>query len=324
MLIAIIPTRNFVCLWKLFYRMFALNGAILPINLPTLWTAFKFDTHLRVSDPSKKLEEYLSRSGKQLLELYFTLPSSDYEDKPPYELFARDFALVETALAHSYRWHRFSLFADQFVPTLKFIDLFEELYVSNLEYLALCLSNFDPPMSTVEDRGIPNGAPRLYDVRIGPFHSLPPLSNITTLAIQGTPRGGYVSFQSHIFFSILTIPTLTNIFIESWNCLDYDAIDNPRNIPRIKMPGLKTLRITQDSHMLGMLSFIDAPLLETLVLHDVDLTLVSIGQDIHKITAFIRLDAIALLSCYYQLNRTQEMIHRNGLKFTGLQPIYVA
>ena len=287
------------------------------INLPTLWTAFKFDTHLRVSDPAKKLEEYLFRSGKQLLELYFSFSSSDYgydhEDEDEYlpfdtELFARDFAMVETVIAHAYRWHRFSLFADQFVPTLEFIDRFSELYVPNLEYLALCLSNFDPATSNTEDRGdlnpliLTGGAPRLYTIRIdttSPFHSLPPLSNITTLAIQSTPDEEYFGFEFHIFHSILTIPTLTNLSIESFSCIEYDWRDDPVNTPRFKMPSLKTLRITQDSHVLGMLLFLDAPLLETLILHDVYLTSVTINQDIHKITTFVRLDTIALLDCQY-------------------------
>jgi hypothetical protein len=292
----------------------------IAINLPTLWTAFKFDTHLRVSDPDTKLEAYLYRSGKQLLELYFSFSSSD--EDPPYEFFGRDFSLVETAIAHAHRWHRFTFFADQFVPTLEFINLFDELYVPNLEYLALCPSNFDPATSNVantEDRGdlnpliLTGGAPRLYTVRIDATtpYSLPPLSNITTLAIQGThegEEGEYVCFEFHIFHSILTIPTLINLSIER-NCLDHDWI-YPVNIPRFKMPGLKTLRITQDSHILGMLSFLDAPLLETLVLHDVDLSVI-IGQDIHKITTFTRLATIALLECQYTSNnRNQESMNR--------------
>ena len=246
----------------------------IAINLPTLWTAFKFDTHLRVSDPAKKLEEYLYRSRKQPLELYFSFSRSDYdydhEDEDDYlpfdsELFARDFALVETAITHAYRWHRFTLFADQFVPALEFIDRFDELNVPNLEYLALCLTNFDLATSNTEDPGdlsaliLTGGAPRLYTVRIDaatPFHSLPPLSNITTLAIQGTHEGEDTNFEFHIFHSILTIPTLTNLSIESWGCLDSDL--DPGNFPRFKMPSLKTLRITQDSHVLSILSLLDA------------------------------------------------------------------
>jgi len=74
----------------------------IAINLPTLWTAFKFDTHFRVSDPVRKLEAYISRSGTQLLELYFSFSGSDYNHAAdlhtPYELFASDFALVELPL----------------------------------------------------------------------------------------------------------------------------------------------------------------------------------------------------------------------------------
>ena len=118
----------------------------IAINLPTLWTAFKFDTHFRVSDPVRKLEAYLSRSGTQLLELYFSFSGSDYNHAAdlhtPYELFASDFALVETALAHAHRWHRFTFFADDSTPTLHLIDRFHKVYVPDLEYLAMCLSIF--------------------------------------------------------------------------------------------------------------------------------------------------------------------------------------
>ena len=284
------------------------------INLPTLWTAFKFDTHFRISDPTKKLEKYLSRSGEQLLELYFRFSGSDYEDEyyplTLNEFFPRHFALVKTTIAHAYRWHRFTLFSDRFRSALKFIDLFGELYVPNLEYLALCLGSPDrPDTGNLNPLILTGGAPRLYTVRIDTtshFHSLPPLSNITTLALQSTPEGEYFGFELHIFHSISTIPTLTNLSIESFSCIEYDWRDDPVNIPRFNMPSLKILRITQDSYVLGILSFLDAPLLETLVLRDVDLTLVNVDQDIDEITAFIRLDTIALLDCYYQFSNLNQ------------------
>jgi hypothetical protein len=270
----------------------------IAIHLPTLWTAFKFDTQLRVSDPFKKLEEYLSRSRTQLLELYFSFSSSDYKDPVLniYDFFERDFALVETAIAHACRWHRFTLFADEYIGAFGFrvIDRFDKLFVPNLEYIALCVSSYDYPWSI-------GGAPRLCALRIDaptPFRSPPPLSNITTLAIQdGEPH-----FELQDFHSILTIPTLTNLSIETRSCLDTYLTYNPSNLNllSIKMPSLKILRITQDSNILGILSFLDAPLLETLVLHNVDLTLVDIDQHIHEITTFIRLDTIALLDCRYQ------------------------
>jgi len=286
------------------------------INLPTLWTAFKFDTRFYVSDPANKLEEYLSRSGEQLLELYFRFSGEDYQDEyrqcTMNEYFPHHFALVETVIAHAYRWHRFTLFSDRFRAALKFIDLFEELYVPNLEYLAVCLGNPDSrPDADTEDRGNSNptiltgGAPRLYTVRIDTtshFHSMPPLSNITTLAIQSTPKSDYLGFEFHHFHSILTIPTLTNLSIESFGCIEYHWREDPGNVPRFNMPSLKTLRIIQDGQILGILSFMDAPLLETLVLRDVDLGTVIIHQDVQELNTFIRLDTIALLDCRYQFS----------------------
>ena len=295
------------------------------INLTTLWTAFKFDTRLRVSDPLKKLEEYLSRSGTQLLELYFSFSSPDYEDPIldiyDFKFFERDFALVETAIAHACRWHRFTLFADESIGAFGFIERFDKIYVPNLEYLALCLSRYDYPWSISELRRrarenidtnsliLTGGAPKLCAVRIDaltPFHSPPPLSNITTLAIQGL-EDDELHFQFQDFHSILTIPTLTNLSIETWSCLGTYLTYSPSNLnlPSIKMPSLKTLRITQDSDILGILSFLDAPLLETLVLHNVDLTSVHIEQ-VHDITTFIRLDTIALLDCRYELEDLYE------------------
>ena len=283
------------------------------INLSTLWTAFKFDTHLHVPNPAKKLEEYLCRSGTQLLELYFRFSSSDYVNNDDHdfhvsydsELFARDFVMVETAIAHAYRWHRFTLFADESIPTSDFIDHLRKIYVPNLEYLAICLST---PGYDGSDYGninpliLTGGAPRLYTVRIDtitPFHSLPPLSNITTLAIQGTPNDA-VCFDFQSFYLILTIPTLTNLSLEAWKCLYYNWADN---LLRIKMPCLTTLRISQDSDMVAMLTFLNAPLLETVVLHDVDLKSVNTGQDI---STFIRLDTIALLDCHYHFGHLDQ------------------
>ena len=209
-------------------------------------------------------------------------------------------------------WRRFTLFADEAIPAFDFIHRFDKIYIPNLEYFALCLSSyssFDPSGSYIaktQGRGNMNslllteGAPRLCVVRIDaatPFHSLPPLSNITTLTIQDSRKGAQFKFP--IFHSILTIPTLTNLSIETWSCIeDYWTIDHG-NLPSIKMPSLKTLRITQDSDMLSILSFLDAPLLQTLVLYNVDLISVHIDQDIHKITTFIQLDTIAFLDCRY-------------------------
>jgi hypothetical protein len=284
----------------------------IAINLPALWTAFKFDTHLHVSDPVKKLEEYLSRSRTQLLELYFSFSSSDFEDDP--DLFGLDIPLIESAIAHACRWRRFTLFSDEITQAFDFIH-FDKIYVPNLEYLALCFSSIDFMNSVAKSRSRGNidpltltgGAPRLCTVRIDaltPFHSPPPLSNITTLAIQGLDVG--FQFRLHIFLSILTIPTLTNLSIETWRCLaDYWGPGSPS----FKMPCLKTLRITQDSKILGILSFLDAPHLETLVLHNVNLRSVGINQDrdIHKMTTFIRLDTIALLDCCYSIEDSYEV-----------------
>ncbi|KIM38140.1 hypothetical protein M413DRAFT_246889 [Hebeloma cylindrosporum] len=92
------------------------------------------------------------------------------------------------------------------------------------------------------------------------------------------------------------IPALTNLSIESTLSLDTADFDLSLMLPPIIMPSLRILRITQDYNIIGIL---DAPLLETLVLHDVALIALYTGQDIHKITPFKNLDTIALLDCRF-------------------------
>lgn len=230
--------------------------------------------------------------------------------------------MVETAIAHAWRWRRFSLFADWFVPTFNFIDRFEKIYVPNLEYFALCISSIGnltiegiaSTSANMEDRGkfnpliLTGGAPGLRTVRLDTtsrFHSLPPLSNITTLAIQDTPGLADNPFPFHIFHSILTIPTLTNLsieMVESDTCVDYTWINGHKNLPRIIMPSLKTLRIKRDENILGIFSvLVDAPRLEALMLYNVDLVLIYVGQDLYQISCFRSLDIIVILDCICSL-----------------------
>ena len=170
----------------------------ISINLPSLWTAFKFDSHLRVSDPVKKLEEYLCRSGTLLLELYFSVSTSDYKYNLDWDsCFQRDVSLVELAIIdHACRWHRFSLFADDGIPSIEFMQCLDDIYVPNLEFLTLCIWGDLRPDPIV----FIGAAPKLNAVTINvstPFHLPPPLSNITTVAIQGTYDG--IFFDSKIF-----------------------------------------------------------------------------------------------------------------------------
>ncbi|KIM38725.1 hypothetical protein M413DRAFT_29963 [Hebeloma cylindrosporum] len=284
----------------------------IAITLPTLWTAFKFDNRLRVPNPTTKLEQYLCRSGTQLLELYFCFSKSDchYNDDSDGP-FQRDFALIETAFGEANRWRRFTLFAED-ISGSDFIDRtrFDKIHVPNLEYLALCFSAPPPLRASHGPRDkrraiFAGGAPRLCDVRINAviaFHHPPPLSTITTVTIQCKPHER-VQFDFNKIHSLLTIPTLINLSIESYNCLR-----NLRRLPsdlenlphkRIEMPSLKTLRITDDSGVLGILPCLHAPLLETLVLHRVNLTGLDVDRDIsyNEITTFIGLDTVALLDC---------------------------
>ena len=119
------------------------------------------------------------------------------------------------------------------------------------------------------------GAPKLSVIRIDTtshFHLLPPLSNVTTLTIQESPWVLEYLYLFDTFRSILMIPTLTNLSIES-SLIPHTLVwGNPATLPRVVMPSLKTLRITEECNTIIILWLLDAPLLETLVLHDLDLT----------------------------------------------------
>ena len=271
----------------------------IAINLPILWTAFKFESHRRVLAPVDKLEEYLFRSKTQLIELYFDFFVSDFEEAN------KCFKLVEIAIPHACRWRRFTLFTDSLYAPIRVMDGFRRLNTPNLEYLAICPASNDladiPDPDDIRPSVLTGGTPKLSVMRINStthFHSLPPLSNITTLTIQDSPEIVEYFYSVRTFRSILmAIPNLTNLSIES----SYGV--NPSStfvsgLPRIVMPSLKVLRIAQDNCVLSILSLLDAPLLEMLLLHNLDLRLLTITPTIHKVTPFEHLDTLALLDCY--------------------------
>ena len=275
----------------------------IAINLPILWTTFKFENFRRASAPIDKLEEYLIRSKTQLLELYFDIFASDIQAAN------QRFKLVEIAIAQAWsRCRRFALFVDSVYAPVEVVDSLKRLDAPHLEYFAMCLaSTEDIDDQDIDDQGdvspsvLIEGAPNLSVVRIDTtshFHSLPPLSNVTTLTIQDSEQRSYL-YSFRAFRSVLMIPTLTNLSIESSMSLntDSDLFHDPNALPPIVMPSLRTLRITQDSDILGILWLLDAPLLETLVLHDLYLMSLYIGQDLHGITPFKKLDTFALLDC---------------------------
>ncbi|KIM38141.1 hypothetical protein M413DRAFT_246892 [Hebeloma cylindrosporum] len=279
----------------------------IAINLPFLWTAFKFDSRRRASVPIHKLKEYLLRSRTQLLELHFDVSIFDYEewDECYHEPFVQS---VEIAVAHAGRWRRFTLFTSPTLAKFEFIKWLEHISAPNLEYFAVCLGSEELLEGTEDPRDINpsvliDGAPKLSVIRIDTtshFHSLPPLSNVTTLTIQDSPGIIDNLYSLRTFRSILMIPALTNLSIETTMSLDsLQSLGDPTTLPRISMPSLKVLRITGDREILGILSVLDAPLLETLVLHMLDLKSLYIGQDVDKITPFKNLDTISLLNVSY-------------------------
>ena len=267
----------------------------ISLNLPTLWTAFKFDSNLSTSAPVEKLEEYRQRSGTQLLELYFHISASDYNGDPDdSEGFTTVLDLVETTTAYAHRWRRFTFFIDEPFETDGIWDNIRNIHAPNLEYFAMS------PIFI--DQVLVGGAPKLSIFRIdaGSYLCfLPPLSNISTLTIQQSPETSKFSFQ--FFRSILMIPTLTNLSIESAMNFGTVSIGDPETLLRVVMPALKTLRIMLGQEILGILSFLDAPFLETLVLRDLDLASVYIGQNIDQITSFQKLNTIALIDCRCEL-----------------------
>jgi hypothetical protein len=290
----------------------------IAINLPILWRAFKFETRRRASAPVDKLQEYLVRSKTQLLELYFDIYAFNFQEAN------QCFKLVEISIAHACRWRRFTLFSDLKCSPTGVIGGLQQLNAPNLEYFAMCLAS-EIAMADDEDISpsvLIEGAPKLSVIRIDTTshrHLLPPLSNITTLTIQNSPQVLEYLHSFHTFRSILMIPTLTNLSIESCLILRTPSLADSATLPRIVMPSLKTLRITQDDNIIFILWFLDAPLLETLVLHDLDLTSLYIGQDMNKITPFKKLDTIAFLGCCYNLsNEELESVNFDPLGSVGI------
>lgn len=96
------------------------------------------------------------------------------------------------------------------------------------------------------------------------------------------------------------IPTLKNLSIESAMNLDTVSMGDQESLC-ILSPTLKTLRIMQNHSILGILSFLDAPFLETIVLQDLDLASVYINQDVHRISSFKNINTISLLDCHCEL-----------------------
>ena len=275
----------------------------ISVNLPTLWTTFRFDSHLSAYPPLEKLDKYLHRSGIQLLELYFNISSSDYFDGEidDYEGFSDALNLVETTTAHAHRWRRFTFFTDQNPEIDEVLDKICEIYAPNLEYFAMCPTSIDelPQVNgrCIDPTVLIGGAPKLSVARIDTTSHLlwlPPLSNISTLTIQQSPAMQDFSFQ--IFRSILMIPTLENLSIESAINLDTVSMGDRESLC-ILSPALKTLRIMQNHGILGILSFLDAPFIETVVLRNLDLASVYINQDVHRISSFKNLNTISLLDC---------------------------
>ena len=267
----------------------------ISINLPTLWTAFKFDSNRSTSAPVEKLQEYLWRSGTQLLELYFNISASDYDGDPDnYEGFIAVLELVKNTTAYAHRWRRFTLFIDEHFEMDGIWDNIRNIHAPNLEYFAMS--------PILVDQVFIGGAPKLSIFRLDAenyLHFLPPLSNISTLTIQQSPEMSKFSFQ--FFRSILTIPTLTNLSIESAMNFGTVSIGNAETLLRVVTPALKTLRIMLGQEILGILSFLDAPFLETLVLRNLDLASVYIGQNMDQITSFQKLNTIALIDCRCEL-----------------------
>ncbi|KIM38148.1 hypothetical protein M413DRAFT_246947 [Hebeloma cylindrosporum] len=253
------------------------------INLPILWTAFKFEAHRRTSVPFDKLEEYLSRSKTQLLELYFDIYF------PNISLANQYFTLLDIVIAQAYRWRRFTLFTDLkgrpigIVEGLHRLNGLRQLNAPNLEYFAMCLAGVDwdaPDPGHINPSVLIGGAPRLSVIRIDTashLHSLPPLSNMNTLTIQDPPFLKEYLCSFHTFRSILMVPTLTYLSIEPRLMVYPPSFGDLETLPPIVMPSLRTLRITRCDSILFILWLLHAPLLETLMLHRLETRPLSSG-----------------------------------------------
>jgi hypothetical protein len=254
----------------------------IALSLPLLWSTFRHDaSELPQRIPVDRLVAYLERSGSRLLDLHFAFAESVLSEGS----LALFNSMLESTITHVAHWRRFSLFSDGDVPILSFCNRLQHLEALNLEYFTMCpntdnsLEGLEEPETLVFDELSPSvflgGAPKLFYVRLDPTcpsKCLPPFSNVTVLRLEDDSFDlGIWNFGSYsTFLEILALPSLSSLSIVGEM---FSKPDSPHS-SKITMNNLKHLRYGADDNLIvHFLPFLLAPLLETLILNNIELPL---------------------------------------------------
>lgn len=246
----------------------------IALFLPSLWQDFWYTARKGAAANAragKLLDLYLERSQSQLLHLGF-----DFREVEEDEGRLR---CLKKALPHVARWRRLTILAScsEYHATHFFLSHLQTLSAPHLQYLALASDNVNRSCSSehpLERNLLPTlfkgGAPNLtflwMDVRAWP-RFLPPLLNITTLLLEEDTWATRESlFAWAAFVEILSLPALSNLSLKGKSFL-YPSCAFGHILP-VVMQKLKHLRVDYDDAQPLLLS-LRAPLLETLVLHNI-------------------------------------------------------
>jgi len=248
----------------------------LALDLPSLWTNFRYIARLEEDVPSERFDAYMERSCQRLMDLTIDVTESNassYDDllfveKVVYKCRERIRRL--TLASGDYDSHIFPFIVHDLpsmsLPKIEYISLRPGCYHEAEEG-----DDFSEPIQQLFVNSLQGGdnAPMLSHVfmdAIATYNSAPPLSNVTILQIEGICYARH-TLTYDALASILSLPLLTGISFKFDNLLEDWPEETPTNFP-VTMPKLKTLRLSTHLAFTQLLFFINAPVLEYLTLQD--------------------------------------------------------
>jgi hypothetical protein len=197
--------------------------------------------------------------------------------------------MLESTLPHVARWRQFFWISNGYDSKLDFRDRLCRLEAPNLEYLSLGPATLYPG-TFLRD------TPKLCYLRMDtpcPSQYFRLLSNITVLQIEHHPESDRSRLGSwNDFLEILALPLLSSLSIVGQH------FNKPKSqhSSNIIMKNLKHLRYGEENNLFGhFFPFLSAPLLETLVLCDLN----SHSLDLVDREPFYMLRSLTVICCPY-------------------------
>ena len=267
---------------------------LFSLAYPNLWAKFQYDASQSYRVPLDRFKAYIKRSKPLPLDLWFNFTGFDDD-----EIDCEDqLELLEAAIKQIKRWKRFTVISDLRTPLVSIPALLECAPVPLLEYFAFAGASENEILKfprSLEPTIFRDGAPMLkcviLDSSIGQG-ILPPLSNITTLCLQGElatkiNTQGFDCFFFSDFFHVLSLPFLENLTVLGLVCRDI-----PQRMGTFPMHQLRNLRFSKTGLFPLILPFIIAPMLETLVIKEE--VLAPLGHNLPLLTCFACLHSLYL------------------------------